>query len=397
MRSASRSRTAVTAIAVAVALSPLSHVVSCAHAPPSRSPAPAATLASPFTGFESAHYKDPKSWLCLPGRADACARDLDATELRADGTRDVVRDAPAPASNVDCFYVYPTVDMGLGPANHEDFADIEPMARTAAAQVARFRSVCSMYAPLYRQVTIGTYLRKASFAEPYFAVAESDVVDAFLHYMGQYNRGRKIVLIGHSQGAQMITRLIQRLFDGDPAMRERLLLAMPIGWRLEVAKGKTIGGTFANVPMCTRAGETSCVVAYRSYSAGTNPAPPRDKPSAGHESICVNPSELVNGVARTFSRSFLPVSGAFRTWMKGVEDTTTPFVLLRSFYSGSCVDGPDGFRYLAVSATPAAGDARVSPVDFSNRFLVGELGLHVLDMQFAQGDLIELVAQRAKL
>ena len=386
MRSASRSR---------LALAALASVASCAHTPPPRSPVPPATLVSPFTGFESAHYKDPKTWLCLPGRSDACARDLDATELRADGTRDVVRDAPAPPTNVDCFYVYPTVDLGLGPANHEDFDDIEPMARTAAAQVARFRSVCSVYAPLYRQVTIGTYLRKDSFAEPYFAVAASDIVDAFLHYMGQYNRGRKIVLLGHSQGAQMIVRLLQRVFDDDAAMRERLLLAMPIGWRLEVEKGKTIGGTFAHLPMCTRAGETSCVVAFRSYIAGTNPTPARDKPSRGHESVCVNPAELAGGAPRAFSRTFLPVSGAFRTWMKGVEDTTTPFVMLRNFYSGSCVEGPDGFRYLAVSAAPAPGDARVSPVDFTNRFLTGELGLHVLDFQFAQGDLIELVAQRA--
>ena len=37
------------------------------------------------------------------------------------------------------------------------------------------------------------------------------VVDAFLHYMGQYNRGRKVVLLGHSQGAQMIVRLLQRV------------------------------------------------------------------------------------------------------------------------------------------------------------------------------------------
>ena len=90
--------------------------------------------------------------------------------------------------------------------------------------------------------------------------------------MGQYNRGRKVVLIGHSQGADMIARLLQRVFDKDPAMRERLLLALPIGGPVEAAQGKLTGGNFENIPLCSRPDEQGCVVAFRTFRKEANPA-----------------------------------------------------------------------------------------------------------------------------
>ena len=122
------------------------------------------------------------------------------------------------------------------------------MSAVAASQAARFRETCAVYAPLYRQVTIGSYLHEDTL-ESRLAFAFSDVEAAFRAYLAKYNRGRPIVLIGHSQGADMVIRLLQRVFDGDPAIRARLVVAMPIGWDVEVAKGKTVGATFANIPV----------------------------------------------------------------------------------------------------------------------------------------------------
>ena len=370
----------------------------CSHPPPPAHPAPPAQLTSAVSGFESAHYADPSSWLCLPGRQDACAGNLDATEIAADGSRVVVRDKPAPgAEKVDCFYVYPTVDLHLGAANHEDFDDLQPMTFATVAQAARFRATCSLYVPLYRQVTIGTYLRRAEVKKRYTDVAFSDVAAAFLHYMARYNRGHRIVLLGHSQGGEMVSLLLKRFFDRDPAMRERLLLALPIGYALEVAAGKTTGGTFANVPICTQVGETGCVVGYRSFLAGTTHEPYLSAPSAGHESVCVNPAALAHRGRETLSRAFFPAArrGLASLFLRGVDDVTSPFVLLRDFYSARCVAGADGYRYLAVSETPRPGDQRQSPLDLSSSLFRTDLGLHLLDYQLAQGDLVDLVAERA--
>lgn len=56
-------------------------------------------------------YSDPKTWLCRPGRQDACAVDLTTTVVAADGT--LKRDAFKSNANppIDCFYVYPTVSL----------------------------------------------------------------------------------------------------------------------------------------------------------------------------------------------------------------------------------------------------------------------------------------------
>jgi len=367
---------------------------------PAKSPAPPVDLKSPFTGYASERYSQSRWWLCMAGREDACSGNLDATEIRPDGTHVEVRDRHAPGSDlVDCFYVYPTVDLRPWPASHENFSDLSSMKLPTLNQAARFRSVCRVFVPLYRQTSIGTYFQPKGVRAPYREVAESDVDDAFLHYMGQYNRGHKIVLMGHSQGGEMVVHLLKRFFDGDAAMRDRLLLAMPIGWPIEVAPGQTTGGTFTNLPVCTKSGETGCVVAYRTYSASHEVVPGRAAPTEGHESVCVHPGQLAHG-AEVFSRSFFGVPEWFGipNWMfalKGTGTVLTPFVMLRGYYTGRCVKGDGGFRYLEVSVAPVPGDKRESPIDLGSMWFRGELGTHLFDMQFGGGDLMDLVAQRA--
>ena len=97
-------------------------LAACAIPPKTVTPA---GLHSPFTGYSSALYRDDKMWLCRPDiRGDICHADATATEVRPDGSRVLLPSAPPPAAKVDCFYVYPTVDMGLVPANHSDIEDI---------------------------------------------------------------------------------------------------------------------------------------------------------------------------------------------------------------------------------------------------------------------------------
>ena len=381
-------RPAAPAILAVVAL--LSSVLLPACVPPPR-PVPAHP--------DVTHYVDPRSWLCLPGRQDACASDLTATELHPDGSRTVERRPAAADPKVDCFYVYPTVDLDLIPRNHDDFTDLEPMTDAVVAQAARFRETCAIYAPLYRQVTIGAYLHPDSL-DARLAFAFSDVEAAFQQFLADRDRGRPLVLIGHSQGAEMVVRLLRKFFDSDPVMRARLLLALPIGGDVETAPGKSAGGTLANIPLCTKTDETACVVAYRSYEAGApmasgRQAGPHHVP--GNVAACVNPAGFSDGegnAKRVLSRAYFPVTKRTRHWVHA-DDVETPFVELGDFYAAQCVEGSDGYRYLAISLVGAGGDQRSSPVDFRAAPLRKYLGLHVLDLQLAQGDLVDLVARRA--
>ncbi len=359
-------------------------------------PLPAPTLLPPpqqpgYAGYASSKYGDPHLWLCRPDLpADRCRVDLTATEIHPDGSRTVVPHVPAAAPKVDCFYVYPTVDLSLVPRNHDDFSNLDPMSRPTTAQAARLAEVCNLYVPLYRQVTIGTYLFGARPREARLAVAFSDVADAFAHYLGQYNQGRKIVLVGHSQGAEMVVRLLRRFFEQDPALKERLLLAMAIGGAVDVPPGRLSGGTLPTIPLCSRPDELGCVVAYQTRRAGNDASPGGLGPHPGNETACVNPAGVDRTERRPFSRAYLPVS----VLLTGARGVTTPFVVYRDFYAGQCVSGPGGYRYLAVSEARGAGDTRESPFDLGQVGLNTGLGTHILDMQFPQGDLIDMVARR---
>ncbi len=337
---------------------------------------------------DATDYESPSMWLCRPDIPDdACHGDLRATELHADGSRTIVDSAPAKSPDVDCFYVYPTVDLSPIPGNHADFSDLESQKKVVATQIARFRQVCNVYAPLYRQATIGTYLATDAKKEKFFGVAYSDVAAAFALYRKRFDKGHKLVIIGHSQGAQMTTLLLQQSFDDDPALRDRLLVAMPIGFYFDTLPGKTLGGTFAHLPVCTSDVETGCVVTYRSIGAGDAPDAKAWPLPEGRQAMCVNPASVGNE-KRSLHGTYIPTERA-----KGVKDVETPYVMVRDLYRARCVHDDGGRDYLEIEEARGESDARPSLIDFS--LFKGFIGLHVYDMQLAQDDLIELVRKKS--
>lgn len=343
-------------------------------------------------------YDDPRSWLCLPGRQDACSGNLDMTDLRADGSRVVERDETVPgADQVDCFYVYPTVDMSLTPGNHSDFGDLRPMTAETVSQAARLRSVCRLFVPLYRQSTIGAYLAGPQVRGPYRETAARDVIAAFQQYMAQYNQGRKVVILGHSQGGEMAVVLLRRVFDADPAMREKLLLGVPVGWALFTATGKTTGGTFQNLPVCAHPGEIGCLLSWRTVDGRTPPPAGNAAPVPGYASVCTAPSQVAHGTS-VLSRSVFGVPGAYGMppWVPPTYDVSsikTPFVVVRGAYDAQCIGAPGGGQYLSVSPHPG-GPA--SPIDLNQPGLHGPLGFHVIDVELEAGDLVDLIGERVR-
>jgi hypothetical protein len=339
---------------------------------------------------DSSYYDDASAWLCRPDLgSDACHGDLDATELLPDGTQQRVPFVPAADPKADCFYVYPTVDLSLRAGNHTDFTDpkaLQSIDDVARAQIARYRAVCDVYAPLYRQISIGTYVFSSAAERQRFSdVAYADVTAAFKNYLAHHDRGRKLVIIGHSQGAQLVARLLHDTFDPNPALRARLLVGMPIGFDANVpaAEGATVGGTFDHIPPCATDTQTSCVVAYRSIAAGDKPRlaftlPPQRR------AICVNPAGA--GDAERPLTSVAPAKSL------PALHVTTPYVIERGFYLARCVAQPDGRDYLEISEAHRPDDPRKPLVDLAK--FHGALGLHILDLTLPQGDLIALIAKK---
>jgi len=123
----------------------------CAPAGAQSNSAASAPTATPVAQARN-DYSAPQTWLCRPGRQDACAVDLSTTIVAADGKLTRENFSANPEAPIDCFYVYPTVSNDLTP-NSDMSAGPEELS-VIRQQFARFASQCRLYAPLYRQVTL---------------------------------------------------------------------------------------------------------------------------------------------------------------------------------------------------------------------------------------------------
>jgi len=348
-----------------------------------------------------ADYRDTANWLCRPGREDACTVNLDATVVAPDGSRTVEKFTPAANPKFDCFYVYPTVSTDETP--NSDLSIDAAERRVAMIQAARFRSVCRVFAPMYRQVTMKA-LRAVMTGQPSGAdpvLGYRDVKAAFDDYMKHDNQGRGVVLIGHSQGARMLSQLLEREFDGKPAAMKPIISAMPIGFNLDLTAGQRTG-TLKSIPTCASATETGCVVTYVSFRA-TVPPPAKSRfarAAAGMQVACTNPAVLGGGSATL--DAYLPTGSLIGSapafaWSKGGAPVTTNFVKLPGMIAGACV-AKDGASYFEMTLKPDPADARTD--DIPGDLMVGpqrldDWGLHLIDMNLALGDLVKLAEVQA--
>ena len=344
-------------------------------------------------------YAKDSSWLCLPGRADVCSTPLATTALNpngygSNGPSPVAKDPP-----VDCFYVYPTVsrDEGMN-------SDLKPAEEklAAEAQLARFASVCRTFAPLYRQMTVSAVVAfntGADLRQP-AALAFGDVVAAWRNYLATRNNGRPFVLIGHSQGSLMLQMLIANVIEKDPAVAARMKLAILPGFNVIVPQGRLVGGTFKATPLCSRQGQTGCVIAWTSFREKN--VPPvgamfgiSDQP--GMTVGCVNPArpgatDWVPLDSYWYTRSGYAVAGGPIQWSTE-GPPPTPYVRTEGLVSAKCInDGPRGYLSIRTNADPKdkRTDRIGGEVAVMGMFLPG-WGMHLADIPEVQGDLIRQV------
>lgn len=359
-----------------------------------------------YEGHTSDVYDDDAHWLCKPGIPDdVCSRDLDATAVAADGSTEVVEHVVADDPPVDCFYVYPTTSRDPGPNSDLEPAEPEEIY-TAYNQAARLTSTCRVFAPVYRQLTLSAIsggARDAEGDEDPAAVAYSDVVDAFKHYLVNESDGRGFVLIGHSQGSGMLTQLIADEIDGEPLLRDRLVAAYLLGSSVQVPEGEVVGGSFDDVPLCEERDQTGCVVSYASFRATSPPVEGSffGRGGDGTRAACVNPSDLDGGPAAL--QPYFLVTQPEGTILGGTAgaqpfadpdrtaEIETPWVTYPDFVSGECVSEGDA-TYLSLTVDGDPDDPRTDDIGGD---LTPEWGMHLIDVNVALGDIEQLVAEQA--
>lgn len=351
------------------------------------------------------NYRDAKSWLCRPGQHDACDVDLTTTVISADGslTRETwTADANAP---VDCFYVYPTVSTDPTP-NSDMIADA-PELNVIRQQFARFGSVCRRYAPMYRQVTLAGLrpLLTGSGGSLDHGLQYDDVLDAWKSYLEHDNQGRPFVLIGHSQGSFILSRLIREEIDGKP-VQARMVSAIIPGANIAVPNGKDVGGAFQHVPICQSAIQTGCVIAYSTFrSTAPPPANTRfgkvDGPNMA--AACANPAALGGGTGELhayLSRDGSAIVGASpqKPWVIPERPIETPWVSVPGLLTARCTSN-DNATYLEVTVHADPSNRRAS--DITGDLSIGgqiapDWGLHLVDVNLAMGNLLDIVHQQTE-
>ncbi len=364
----------------------------------------ALAAAAPTEAAETKNdYAVAANWLCLPGRTDACSGDNTSTVVAADGamTKETWKaNARAP---IDCFYVYPTVSMDPGVLS--DMVPNDEERRVVEQQLSRFAAKCKVYAPMYRQFTL-TALRAAITGAPMPGglatnaprpqTGYDDVVDAWNYYLAHNNKGRGVVLIGHSQGSGVLTQLIAKEIDGKP-VQAKLISAMLLGTSLPVTKGGDTG-TFKSIPTCKSATQTGCVLAYASFLDTAIPPSnsrfgrPRE-PNPAMEAACVNPAALSGGTGGLHSYLSAVANGHQADGWATTGKVATPFVSVPGLLSATCVNA-GGFNYLSVHVNADATDPRLDAI--KPGAVTPDWGLHLIDVNLAMGNLVDLAESQGK-
>ena len=183
-------------------------------------------------------------------------------------------------SKADVFFIHPTTFYrryrSNGPLTDRAvnrFTD----KHSIRMQASVFNGSAKVYAPRYRQAALFNYFKKESDkSQAAFDLAYSDVKAAFEYYLEYANKGRPIIIAGHSQGSMHGQRLLSEFFDGKN-LQDQLVAAYLIGYNIAAT-------SFQSVPICRDPNDVGCVLSYNSYGRGS-----KAKLNKYNAAICVNP------------------------------------------------------------------------------------------------------------
>ncbi len=246
-------------------------------------------------------YANPENWSALPGRRDTA----DATP-RGSPARD--RQATA---QVDCFYVHPTTYFFGGHWNASTnlwltnfITDGGPVIQQASA----FNGTARVFAPRYRQMTLGGYSHDDDNRREALGLAYGDVHRAFRYYLEHHNDGRPFFLASHSQGSHHLLRLLEERIEGTP-LADRLIAAYVIGTRMTDARYRR---GEAKIPLCESAEDTGCAISWATFAEGGDPHKMGTPAERDEATVCTNPLSWTRGnerIGREHNLGSIPLVG----------------------------------------------------------------------------------------
>lgn len=147
---------------------------------------------------------------------------------------------PATVKPVDVFYLYPTAWTKT--ANDQNVCEIDNPSMLIGApaafarQATAFETVGNIYAPYYRQVAVSVLDLSSTEREKLIKDTPTlDATAAFDYYIKHYNNGRPFILVGHSQGSDVLSNLLSGYMKDNPEVYKNMIAAYAIGFPITQA------------------------------------------------------------------------------------------------------------------------------------------------------------------
>ena len=258
--------------------------------------------------------------------------------------------SPAPRLRAAVFFLHPTSHFDKMRWNA---APDDTLANGRADLFARglatpFNAAQELWAPRYRQATLGAFLTDKPEGARALTAAYGDVLAAFDSFLAQADPALPIVLVGHSQGAFHLMRLMRDRVAGRP-LAGRIAAAYVVGWPVSLAHDLPLMG----LPACTSAGQPGCVLSWQSFAEPADTAMVRaayarfagldGRARGGTPFLCINPLTGRPG------HGSAPASANLGTLVP--DASLTGARLMPGLVQARC--GPDGF--LNIGPAPQMG------------------------------------------
>ena len=247
-------------------------------------------------------YNDPKMWLSRPGMGVGDpARWQPALQATEGSIAQEVDDAP----DFAVFFIHPTSyleksnwNAPLDDEKSQKFANLY-----ARGMASPFNAASEIWAPKYRQATFGAFLTDAPEAQKAIDAAYADVKQAYEFFLASADKDAPIVLVGHSQGALHLLRLLREEVSGSEA-ESRIAAIYAVGWPISVEHDLPALG----FPACAAPGQSGCILTWSSFAEPADPSALMEtyaastgfdgKPRGDSMILCTNPlTGTVNGKA----------------------------------------------------------------------------------------------------
>lgn len=259
---------------------------------------------APVKPLDANAYEAPALWYSRPGIGTGDPARWQPTYAQSGGTA-VPGSPPKAARPFAVFFVHPTSYINRtrwnAPLENGGDPEAERIARIYLRGMASaFNPATEIWAPRYRQATMGAFLTAAPEGRQAIDAAYADVREAFRYFLSSVAPGTPIVLAGHSQGALHLKRLLAEEVKGTP-VAARLVAAYVIGWPVSTLHDLPVIG----FPACAAADQTACVLSWSSFAEPADPSLVLDAyasmpaldgqaPGAGDPMLCTNP--LTGGI-----------------------------------------------------------------------------------------------------